>query len=85
MDWDNPSDRAALIEQVGPQAYNEQFLAHVEANTVSRAGGRNILPVNTRFGRLFSVHGTGHAFATLEDAEAYANANSVGPANTAAS
>lgn len=85
MNWDNPSDRAALIERVGPAEYNRQFLAHIEASTVSRAGGHRIVPVNTRFGRLFSVHGTGNAFGKLEEAEAYATRNPAMPAEQSAS
>jgi hypothetical protein len=75
MNWDDPADRFALIERVGPEEYNRQMAAHLEASTVSNVGGHAIRPVGSRFGRLFQVGATGKAFATQEQAEQYAKDN----------
>lgn len=72
MNWDDPVQRAALIESVGPEEYNRQFEKHREDSTVARINGHRIMPVGTAFGRLFMVEGTGSAFHTQEEAEAFA-------------
>jgi len=73
MDWDDPAARLALIEEVGPEEYNRRIKQHIEDSVVSRVGGHAIRPVNTRFGRLFSVGTTGKAFSTLKLTEDYAS------------
>jgi predicted helicase len=73
MDWDNPQERFALIESVGPDEYNRRMQKHMDDSVVSTVNGYHIRPVNTRFGRLFMVAGTGTAYQTLELAEQYAN------------
>jgi hypothetical protein len=75
MNWDNPAARARLIERVGVAEYNRQHAAHVARSTVETVAGRAIRPVNSRFGRLFMVEGTGKAFTNIEDARQHARAN----------
>ena len=72
MDWNNPEDRAALADRVGPTAYNAAHAAHVAATTVETVNGYGIRPVSTRFGRLFAVDGTADAYTTLEAARTHA-------------
>lgn len=75
MDWDNPQDRYNLINSVGIDEYNRQHAAHMEKSTVARVAGHSIRTVNTRFGLLYHVGGTPSAFASLEQATQYAEAN----------
>lgn len=75
MNWNDPSARGRLLQQVGPAAYNELFKRHREASTLRTVAGHAIRPVQTRFGRLFHVGETRMAFATLAQAEAYAEAH----------
>lgn len=77
MDWDDPAARLALIEEVGPDEYNRRMQQYHEESVVSRVGGHAFRPVNTRFGRLFSVGSTGKAFSTLKQAEDYASEHPV--------
>jgi hypothetical protein len=79
MNWDDPLQRLALIERVGPEEYNRQMAAYHEASVVSRVGGHAIRPVGSRFGQLFQVGSTGKAFAELEQAEQFARDNPVQP------
>lgn len=72
MNWDDPVERAALIERVGPQEYNRQILQHHEDSAVANVNGHRIRPVGTRWGRLFQVDGTNKAFAHLSEAIAFA-------------
>lgn len=39
MDWDNPAQRAALIERVGIEEYNRQFEQHIKDSTVAVVNG----------------------------------------------
>lgn len=77
MDWDDPAERSALIERVGPQEYNRQFAEHRKSSVISTVAGHEIRPVGSRFGRLFAVGGTDRAFATQKEAEQYAKDNPV--------
>lgn len=72
MDWDDPAARAELIERVGVEEYNRQHAAHMKASVVATVNGHDIRPVGSRWGRLFMVGGTGSAFRTLAEAEAFA-------------
>lgn len=72
MDWDDIEARLRLIESVGHEEYNRRMKAHLEQDCVSTVNGHGILPVNTRFGRLFRVMGTDSAFRTQKEAEDYA-------------
>jgi len=75
MNWDDPAARLELMDRVGVDEYNRLFAEHVDRTTVATVAGRIIRPVNTRFGVLFEVRGTGKAFRTQEEAEQYAREN----------
>jgi uncharacterized protein YeaO (DUF488 family) len=77
MDWDDPASRYALIEQIGPEAYNKALEDHIKETTVAVVGGHAIRPVGSRFGRLFQVGNTEYAFQTLPQAEKHASDNPV--------
>jgi hypothetical protein len=72
MNWNDPSARADLLEQIGPQAYATQQQLAREAAVMKRVNGHAILPVMTRFGELYAVGDTHRAFSTLSAAEAFA-------------
>jgi hypothetical protein len=72
MNWDDPTDRAALIERVGPDEYNRLIEEHHESSTVARINGYRIRPVGSRFGTVFVIDGAGFGFATQAKAEAHA-------------
>lgn len=76
INWDDPEARLALIESVGVAEYNRQAEAHRTNSTIETVNGHRIRPVSSRFGRLFMVGDTGTAFATLEQARAFANKES---------
>jgi len=63
MNWNNPSDRLSLIEDIGIEEYNRRIKAYFVANPIRK--------ISTQFGVLFAVTGTKMAFRTLEQAEAY--------------
>jgi hypothetical protein len=71
-DWNDPASRLALIERVGAERYNELHSAHVAEITLTTINGYPIVPVQTRFGRLFSVTATTKAFRTQSEAEDFA-------------
>jgi len=77
IDWGNPSERAALIERIGLDAYNKAFKEHQKNTTVKTVGGHAIQTVKTQFGKLYAVGGTNMAFKTLKEAEEYASKHSV--------
>jgi hypothetical protein len=72
MNWNDPAERLALIERVGPKAYNEAHLQHMKDETIDTINGHAIRPVQSRFGRLFVVGTTGKAFSTIDDAKKFA-------------
>lgn len=72
MNWDDPAERGRLIDRVGPKEYNRLLEEHLKAITVETVNGYPIIPVNSRFGRLYQVSGTSSAFKTLEAARAFA-------------
>jgi hypothetical protein len=73
MNWDDPAERAALIERVGIDEYNRLHAEHIAQSVVSTVNGYPIRPVSARgVGRLFAVGGTESAFMTLAQAEAFA-------------
>jgi hypothetical protein len=73
MNWDDPAERLALIERVGVDEYNRLIQQHFKDSVVLTVNGHGIRPVQTRFGRLYQVGNTGTAFATLAEAEKFAN------------
>lgn len=73
MNFDNPADRATLAASVSTAEYNRRIREHFAKSSVATVNGYSIRPMGTRFGRLFIVHGTKRAFATLAQAEAYAS------------
>jgi hypothetical protein len=72
MNWDDPAERARLIERVGPAEYNARHAAHIAASTILTVNGYAIRPVGSRFGRIFMVDGAGVGFKTAEEATAHA-------------
>ena len=70
MNWDDPQARGRLILAIGVEAYNEAYEKHLRESAVATVNGKSIRAVMTRFGRLFAVGD--RAFATLEEAKAYA-------------
>lgn len=72
INWDDPAARLALIEQVGAAEYNRLHQEHRDQSVLETVNGHAIRPTNTRFGRLFMVGDTGKAFATIEEARAFA-------------
>jgi hypothetical protein len=73
IDWDSPIARNALIYRVGPAEYSQLFEEHRRKSAVAIVNGYRIRPIGSRFGRLFSVDGTGFAFRTQPEATAFAN------------
>jgi len=80
MNWDDPAERVALLERVGPIEYNRQHAENMRARVVSRVNGYDIRLTSSRFGRLYAVSGTRSAFLTQEQAETYARKLSLGGA-----
>jgi hypothetical protein len=78
IDWNDPEARFALIQRVGVSEYCRLQQQHRDrqmdqaGSTVATLSGRVIKRVQTRLGPVFAVAGTDGAFATLEDAQAYA-------------
>jgi len=73
MDWDNPEDRARLVERVGPIEYERLHMAHVKASTLETVNGYGIRPVRSpRFGLIYMVDGAGAGFSTIEKARKHA-------------
>ena len=72
IDWDDHSARAALIERIGPDAYNTAQAEHIRLCVLQTVNGHAIRPVSTRFGRLFAVGMGGTAFSTMKEASAFA-------------
>ena len=75
INWDDPEERARLVERIGVKAYNEALNKHIKESTVAIVAGHSIRPVGSRFGKLWQVGNTGRAFSTREQAETYARAN----------
>ena len=75
MNWDDPEERARLVERIGLKAYNEAFNKHIEQSTVVIVAGHSIRQIGTRFGKLWQVGNTGRSFSSFEKAETYARSN----------
>jgi hypothetical protein len=76
IDWNDPTARFRLFEQVGPDRFNKLHAEYLHSSTVATVSGHPIHPVNSsRFGRLFVVGDTGRAFSTQAQAETYARKN----------
>jgi len=74
MKWDDPAQRAALIERVGADEYNRLLMAEHEKrrSVLVTVNGHDIRRVETRFGTLYAVEGTKRAFASRQQAEDFA-------------
>jgi hypothetical protein len=72
IDWSDPVDRLRLVEKLGAAQYNEAYRRWLASIVVATVNGRNIHPVQTKYGRLYAVSNTGKAFATQQEAENYA-------------
>lgn len=75
-DFSTPEGRAAAAEALG-SGYNAAFEQWRETQVIKTVAGHKIMPVASRFGRLYHVGSTGRAFQKLEDAEGYAEDNPV--------
>lgn len=74
MNWDDPAERAALIERVGVTEYNRMVAQHRKDSVVVTVNGYEIRQVDSpRFGRLFAVGKTGSAFTTQAQAITWAS------------
>ena len=74
MNWDDPTERAALIERVGPMEYNRLHAQHQDASVVEIVAGWRIRRVGSQFGTLFAV-GPSWAFSTIDQARDHARRN----------
>jgi hypothetical protein len=72
INWNDPLERARLIERVGPAEFSRLAVEHHAASVIATANGFDIRPVHTRFGTLYFVVGTGSSFATLDQAREFA-------------
>lgn len=79
INWDDPEARAGLLQRIGPKAFNEAHEANRKASVIEVCAGHDLRPVSTSFGRLIAVGSTLMAFATLEQARAYATENPAKP------
>lgn len=88
IDWSDPDARFALIQRIGVNEYNRLMQEHQArliqehqaCSAVAFMNGHAIKQVQTRPGHVFAVAGTDRAFATLDDAQAYARSLPPGPA-----
>jgi hypothetical protein len=72
-EFETPEGRLALIERVGPAEYNKRLQEYHKQNTLLIVSGYPIRHVySSRFGYLWMVDGTNHAFLTVEQASAFA-------------
>jgi hypothetical protein len=72
IDWSDPDARFTLIQRVGVTEYIRRFKEHQARNASGIVNGHTIKQVQTRLGQVFAVAGADGAFATLDDAQAYA-------------
>ena len=73
LDGNDPAARLRFIETYGADAYNVALRQWMDRNTMSTVNGYPIRRiVSERFGGVFMVDGTKHAFASLHAAEAFA-------------
>lgn len=80
MNWDDPAERYALIERVGPDEYNRLQQQHFKDSAVDTVNGYPIRPVIAgRYGRIYTVGNTGIGFDELEKARIYARTQPPGP------
>lgn len=68
MNWDDPTERARLMERVSTAEYNRLAAEHQRQTIIDTVNGHAIRAVSTRWGRLYSVGDTGRAHATIEGA-----------------
>lgn len=72
IDWNNPVARLKLLDEVGPQAYNEAIEAWFAKCTVEICNGYALREIASSFGKVISVDGTRQAFKDLERARSFA-------------
>jgi hypothetical protein len=72
MNWDDPTERYELIMRVGAAEYNRLHNLHRERSALEYVNGHAIYQVGSRFGPLFHVGNTNHAFRTLKAAQEFA-------------
>lgn len=75
INWNDPAERLALIERVGVDEYTRQFEAYHRSRIVDRAGGRDIWPVDSGWGRIYAIEGLNRGFSKVEEAIRYAEEN----------
>lgn len=68
MNWDDPQERARLMEQVSTAEYHRLLAEHQKQTVIDTVSGHEIRAVATRWGRLYAVGDTGRAHATIEGA-----------------
>ncbi|MCA1404678.1 hypothetical protein I6F26_10245 [Ensifer sp. IC3342] len=73
MNWNDPVERAALIEKVGVAEYNRLIEQHFRDMTLMVVNGHAIRQTDGgRWGLLYQVGNTGIAYGSIAQAEAYA-------------
>lgn len=72
INWDDPSERAQLIEEIGPDAYNRALQEHKAQSVIETVAGHQLRRVGSAFGPLIAVGDTGRAFKSIEAAREYA-------------
>jgi hypothetical protein len=76
FDLDSPAGRLAAFETLGVTRYNEELAKRASRETVVvTAAGHEVVTVQSPFGLLHYVDGTGKAFPELESAIAFAEEN----------
>lgn len=83
MNWNDPAQRLALIEAVGPEEYNRRHQAHLDRSTIETVNGYPLRSVDTTWGTLYLVEGTRMAFETLRQARQHARSIAPDIQNTA--
>ena len=78
FDLDSPEGRLAALEALGVTRYNEEMARQASRErVVASAGGHEVVIVQSRFGALHFVDGTGNSFPELESAIAFAEENPI--------
>jgi hypothetical protein len=76
FDLDSPEGRLAALETLGVIRYNEELAKAPSRETiVATAAGHEIVTMQSSYGPLHCINGTGKAFADLESAIQFAEEN----------
>jgi hypothetical protein len=76
FDLDSSEGRLAALEALGVTRYNEELTKRASReDVVATAGGHEVAIVQSPFGLLYYVNGTGKTFPELESAIAFAEEN----------